>query len=527
VGPFTAAQWKDELIASVVVCFAMVPESVAFAHLAHCEPDVGIHAAGIAGLVCALFGGRPGMMNGPSGAVAAVASHYVAVANIGVEVLFVSVIVAGVLMTVAAAVQGDRLFSVVPVTVIIGFCNGLAIVIGCAQADWFRDAEGDWLKGRELWYTLEHTAVAFAIVLLFPRLTRKIPASLLAIAVGCVLERYLIRDYLGGRTATIGDTSPIKPSHTWPRPFFWNSGYDVRNIDVRSIGSCWTIAAHSCTLALVAMLESLMTLELLNQETGTSGEPNRQVWALGAANVLAGLLGTMGGSSLIDLSVMNSRAGGKLRASAVFVSIGTFLCIITASPVLNTVPVGTLAGIMLLVVVNMAKWFAIPVTLVALLPRSYLSRGGPSPWRSWLRRMAIHRYDAFVITLVTAATAWMNLAVAAFLGLFFVNMRFVWEARDCLEIKVEDAERYATRTYALMGPLTFVARDQVLATFQVETDPRDVRIDFRECCVLDSSSLMLLQPILERYAQRGVQVELLSVPERHLPYLSRFVLPVQ
>lgn len=538
-GPRDAWQWKDEVLASIVVCFAQIPESVAFATLAHCGPAVGLHAAWIVGLVCALGGGRPGMINGSAGALASVTCGFVAApvggaaSGAGVEELFVSVMGAGVLILIAALCRIGRFLSLVPATVMIGFCNGLAIVIGRAQLDWFKDADGTWMEGELLYCTAAHCCIAFLIMVALPRVTRQLPASLLAIIVGCLVEYFIFRGPLGVSTVTIGDKSRFARSQAVPQIFFFNSIYDVANIK-----SFRNIAVQGMTLAVVAMLESLMTLEVMNDLTRTPGKPNQQVWALGVANLIAGLFGTMGGNSLIELTIMNVQAGGSRRASATLVPLGVLLVILCASQVLNLIPAGSLAGIMVLVVIDTAKWASIPAVLAALVPEGVLagprpggsasmaaSGSGPSCGRrlkDQLRGRRIQKYDAFVIVLVSATTAVTNLAVAVFLGMFFECARFAWQSKKPLEIRVDDGTP-GTRTYSLHGSLFFASKEKLTAAFDPERDPPVVEIDFAHAVVFDFSVLYDFHPLLGRYAERGTQVRIFNLKEAtHLHGLLRF-----
>lgn len=526
-GPQTLTQWKNEILASLVVCFAQIPESVAFAALAHVPPDVGLHAAWIVGLICALFGGRPGMINGSAGALASVTCNFVvAGSHRGIEALFVSVVCAGLLIMICAAFNIGRFLVLVPATVMIGFCNGLAIVIGNAQLSWFQDADGDWVQGKVLVATSVHCVVALLIMLFLPKLTKKMPASLIAIILGFVIELTVMRPAFNVRTITIGDKSEFARSRSVPRLFFLDNAYDLKNIT-----NLQDVAFQSLTLALVAMLESLMTLEVMNDLTGTFGQPNRQVWALGVSNILAGLFGTMGGNSLIELSVMNVQAGGVLRASAVMVSLGVLAIVLFASPLLNLIPAGTLCGIMVVVVMDTAKWSSIPAMVASFLPESLFEdrddvvadNSCQNRVKSWLRGLRIQKYDAFIITLVTVITAITNLAIAVFSGMFFASLKFAWEAQKPLEIIVKDSEEPPERTYTLKGNLFFASREKLATTLTPDADPAVVHIDFGKAVVYDFSVLHGLHPALKRYSELGTVVHIKNMRQAtHLHNLLHF-----
>jgi len=509
----------NEVLAAIVVCFAQIPESVAFAALAHCSPAAGLHAAWIVGLVCALFGGRPGMVSGSAGALASVSAAYVLPGGVGVEELFLSVAIAGVLVLIAAAFGVGRFLPLVPATVMIGFCNGLAIVIGHAQLSWFTALDGAWLQGSALVYTIVHCFSAVLIMLLLPRITRKMPASLVAMIVGCLLEHFLFRGLLNSETVTIGDKSKFTKSETMPRLFFFDSKYDVSQIQ-----NFRAVIMQSCTLAIVAVLESLMTLDVVDDLTRTRGEPNRHVWALGAANLLAGLFGTMGGNALIELSVMNVQAGGVKRASSTLIALGVLAIVLFASPALNYIPAGSLAGVMVTVVIDTARWSSLPAVVASLLPDlakdDVCARFIGARAKGWLQGLQIHRFDAFTIVLVTVATAVTNLGVAVFSGMFFTSMRFAWQSQKPLEISSCSEE--GKKTYVLEGVLFFASRAKIAASFQPESDPEKVFIDFAHASIYDFSVLYAFHPILEQYARRDIDVSLLNVPDAmHLHNLVR------
>jgi len=523
-GPITFGQWKDELLASIVVCFAQIPESVAFAALANVDPSLGLHAAWIIGLTCALFGGRPGMINGSAGALASVTCNFVGKDGSGVEELFCSVIAAGVLILVCAACNVGRFLALVPATVMVGFCNGLAIVIGRAQVSWFQDASGAWVQGEVLTCTIVHCCCAVLLMAFLPKLTRRMPASLLAIAIGCALEYSLFRGYFQIPTITIGEKSKFEQSRAVPRLFFLDDHYQLSNIS-----NFKDIALQGVTLAIVAMLESLMTLEVMNDMTQTVGQPNRQIWALGFANTLAGLLGTMGGNSLIELSVMNVQAGGVLRASATCTALGVLAIVLFASPTLNLIPAGTLAGIMVIVVMDTAKWSSLPAMLASILPEDWLDHSQAEAstcfdrLRSWLRGLRIRRYDAFIIITVTLMTALTNLAIAVATGVFFASVRFAWDAQKPLEIEVRDPEPGQVRTYLVKGNLFFAAKDRLSTAFTPESDPPVVQIDFAQAIVFDFSVLHALHPILLKYTSLKTEVLILNMKDAtHIHNLLRF-----
>jgi len=444
--------------------------------------------------------------------LASVSASYVLPDGTGVEELFVSVIGAGVIVLIAAAFDIGRFLPLVPATVMIGFCNGLAIVIGHAQLDWFKTLDGEWLDGTTLLCTLAQTGVAFLIMLSLPWITRKLPASFVAIIVGALLERFVFRGLLDVPTLTLGDKSAFARSDATPQLFFLNDLYDMRRIqDFRGI------LVQSSTLAVVAILESLMTLEVVNDMTRTQGQPNRQVWALGVANVAAGLFGTMGGNALIELSVMNIQAGGVHRASSAIAALGVLVVMMCAFPLLNLIPAGSLAGIMVQVVLETFKWSSLPAIMASLVPKKALDernkgKGFVEKVRAWLRGSKVEGYDAFIIVLVTVTTAVTNLAVAVFLGMFFASVRFAWQSQKPLEVRTDISED-GVKTYHLQGSLFFASKGKLASTFDPDTDPKQVAIDFKGAVVHDFSVCYNFHPLLERYAEKGTRVKLYNLSD--------------
>jgi len=400
---------SKEIFSGAVVTFAQVPASVAFAALGNMpSPMIGLHAAWMVGMPCALLGGRPGMIVGSAAALASVTKHFVTEEGLGMENLFCSVMLAGLLIAAAGWMQIGSLMAYVPKTVMMGFCNGLAIVIGIAQLDWFKDEDKNWLPESMLLPTLVHAFISCSIVAFLPRLTSKIPAHFIAIVFAIFLEFVLFRNSLGWHTMTVDEKTPILNSEIIPRPFFVSDAYKLGNIDIDKV------LLQAFSLATVASLESLLTLERMDKETQSSGDPNRQLLALGAGNLLSGFFGTMGGTALIELSVMNANIGGRGRVSSFMVSLGILSIILFASPVLRIIPCGTLAGIMIDAVLNTAMWESIIGMLAGCMPAACLN--------DYLTSVKLELFDSSVILVVAVVTWQTNLAYGVFAGL---GMKFL------------------------------------------------------------------------------------------------------
>jgi len=393
-----------EIFSGSVVTFAQVPASVAFAALGHMpSPMMGLQAAWMVGMPCAILGGRPGMIVGSAAALASVTKHFVTEEGVGMENLFCSVMLAGVLIAVAGWAKIGSLMAYVPKTVMIGFCNGLAIVIGLAQLDWFKDEDKSWLPESTLLPTLVHAFISCSIVIFLPRITSKIPAHFIAIVFAIFLEFSLFRATLGWHTRTVDEKTPILDSEIIPKVFVFNSSYKFSNIDIDKV------LLQAISLAMVASLESLLTLERIDKETESSGDPNRQLIALGAGNLLSGFFGTMGGTALIELSVLNANIGGKGRVSSFVVSLGIVSIIFFASPVLRIIPCGALAGIMIDAVLNTAMWESLIGMLAGVLPKACLNE--------YLKSVKLEPFDSAVILIVSVVTWQTNLAYGVFAGL--------------------------------------------------------------------------------------------------------------
>lgn len=427
-GAVVSADVIKEIFAAVVITFAQVPACVAFAALAKVPPIVGLHAAWLVGLPCAVFGGRPGMIVGSAGALASVSRTFMGENGEGIELLFASIIGAGLITCVAGCLRLGTYIGYVPAPVMVGFCNGLAIVIGLAQLEWFQDHEHNWLKGEQLHFTIIHALTALLLVMALPKFerTKHVPAHLIAVIVGIALEWVIFRQQdWASKTTTVGESFSI--NGTLPLPFFLEEKYDTSKIG-KGVSS---VFVESITLAIVMSLESLLTTEVVNDIAddedvqsdqavqtcfGLLEQADRQLVVLGAGNMVAGLFGTMGGTALIELSVMNVHAGGKGRISATLVPLLIMAIIFFASPILKLLPNGVLAGILIDAVLNTAKFESIPASLCCFL-HCFPSRCFSEEMQS---RIALWMYtleDTVIVILVTTVTWLTNLAYGVASGM--------------------------------------------------------------------------------------------------------------
>ena len=427
-----AEVWVREVLLGIIICFAQVPESIAFAYMAHVRPPVAMHAAWVVGLICGLFGGRPGMVNGATGAFAAIINTFLSKPEDPggnakeIELLFPSVMMAGVFMMLVWALGLNRLLNSMPSPVMIGFCNGLATVIGLAQIHPFHEhpdaceegpafdtgeaptgrrrlgpfdalnPECGWRHGGTLFWMLLIAAVAMAIMEYFPKLPMparpvgrgnvvlyawyvligfsKLPSSFLSIVSALVLEFLVVRP-LGYRTDTIGDIEEFTSKDALPMPFFLNPEYDMGKLTGGSVG---TIMLQGALLCCVGSIESLMTAEVVSDFTKTRHHPGMVVAAMGMGNVVSGFLGGMGGNAMIGLSTIACLNGGRERIAPVVTAVGVFLTMAVFHKVLNFIPISALTGVMIVVVVHTFKWSSISAVSRALLPASARRRLGAS-----------------------------------------------------------------------------------------------------------------------------------------------------
>ncbi|WBA43507.1 SulP family inorganic anion transporter [Hymenobacter canadensis] len=465
---------KNEILAGLTTALALVPEVVAFALLAHISPLVGIGSAFVICLITSIFGGRPGMISGAAGSVAVVIVALVA--QHGVEYLFLAVALMGVLQIAVGLLRFGKFIRLVPQPVVYGFVNGLAIIIFMAQLEQFKvpgaDGQQQWLQGTPLLLMLGLVALTMAIVYLLPKLTKAVPASLVAIIVVSALV-------IGGNldTKSVGDIASINgglPTLHWPQvPLSW--------------ATLALVLPYSVIMALVGLTESLLTLTVVDEMTDTRGHGNQDCVAQGLANVASGLTGGMGGCAMIGQTMVNLESRGRGRLSGVVAAGALALFVVAGSSLIEQLPLAALVGVMFMVVIGTFEWASLRI----------------------LRRMP--RADVLVMLLVTLVTAIsQNLALAVLLGVVISALVFAWEnARRIRARKHTDAA--GTRHYEIYGPLFFGSVQAFTDKFDVQQDPAQVVIDFRESRVADMSGIDALHKLTERYHRQGKTLHL-----RHL-----------
>ncbi|CEM20271.1 unnamed protein product [Vitrella brassicaformis CCMP3155] len=508
--------WKTEILSGLIICFAQIPESVAFAFMANVDPSVGLHAAWIVGLFATVFGGRPGMINGATGAIAAVAGTFVSrsckdgtgggdceYVYDGVEKLFVSVIVASVLMFVFAFFRLSSLIQLVPTPVMIGFVNGLAIVIGIAQLHPFQDEHThEWVTGWEAVWMALLCILAMALMEYFPKVPvvgKLVPSSLVAVVASVFFELVIVRQAFGGRTKTIGDVAPFSQETAFPMPFFLNSDYDLDKIrerdsegNVDMTATVTGIIVQGITLFAVATMESLMTTEVVTDLLKTPGDGDQQVFGMGLGNALAGLLGGMGGNAMIGLSVMNCRNGSMGKESGVVTALGIFVMLVGGYPALNYIPIASLSGIMFVVVLHTFKWYSLPMIVATFVPGSLRKRS------KYLKRK-IKRWDAIIIIVVTIVVT--NLAIAVGIGLCIAALVYAWDSANRMTVECGTVDN--TKYYEVKGNIFFASRMRFERLFDFDNDPERVVIVLRNSSLADYSALEAINAVKKEYQERG------------------------
>lgn len=459
--------YKTEVLSGLTVALALVPEAVAFALIAGLSPLTGLYAAFVVGLVTSIFGGRPGMISGATGAVAVVI--VVLAKSHGVEYIFATVILAGVIQMSAGFLRLGKLIRLVPHPVIFGFVNGLAIIIFMSQLDQFKDASGNWLTGTTLYVLSGLVLLTMLIIWGLPRLTKVVPASLIAI-----LVVFGIVAYFGIDTKTVGDIASIQggfpPFHIPSVPFTWET--------------LTIIFPFAIIVAGVGLIESLLTLNIVDEITETRGRGNKEAVAQGAANILSGVFSGMGGCAMIGQSLINVSNGARARLSGIVASVMLLVFVMFGSGLIERVPMAALTGLMIMVAIGTFEWASLKT--FTKMPKS----------------------DIFVMVMVTLVTVFLhNLALAVIIGVIIAALVFAWDNAKRIRAR-KSIDENGVKHYEIYGPLFFGSVTAFNEKFDVLSDPNEVVIDFAESRVVDMSAIEALNKITERYLKVGKKVHL-------------------
>ena len=480
---FTPNRIKIEVLAGLTVALALVPEAVAFAFVAGVEPLVGLYAAFIVGLITAVMGGRPGMISGATGALAVV--MVALVAQHGVEYLFATVVLMGILQVAAGVFKLGKFIRLVPHPVMLGFVNGLAIVIGLAQVGQFQVPgtatpdphgflpNGDWLPAGEMTIMLALIGLTMLIIWGLPKFTKVIPAPLAGIGVVAAIVIAF-----GLNTPNVGNLADIEGGlpqfHIPSVPF----NYETLMI----------ILPYSIILAAIGLIESLLTLNLVGEITNKRGGASQECVAQGTSNIVTGFFGGMGGCAMIGQSMINVKSGGRTRLSGISAALFLLAFILVGSQWIEMIPLAALVGVMFMVVIGTFAWNSLRIMRKI-------------PWT-----------DAFVIVLVTAVTVVEDLAVAVVVGVIVSALAYAWNNAKRIHIIQRDSIKTPGATvYELEGPLFFGSTDGFAELFNPEEDPDVVIVDFMRSRVVDQSALQAIEDLAAKYEAKGKTLKL-----RHL-----------
>jgi sulfate permease, SulP family len=465
--------YKIEILAGLTVAMTMIPESLSFAILAGFPPLVGLYGAFLMGLITAILGGRPGLVSGGAGAtvivlIALMNSH-------GLEYVFGAVALAGVIQIVVGLFKLGKFIRLVPQPVMYGFVNGLAVIIFLSQLEQFKDVvngNSTWLSGTPLYIMAGLVALTIAIIVLFPKITKKIPASLVAIIV--VFAVVLIFNIDTKQVADIASVSgSLPPFHIPEIPFTWET-FEV-------------ILPYGLIMAAVGLTEGLLTLNLVDEITGTRGNSNRECLAQGTANIANGFFYGMGGCPMIAQTLVNLSSGSRARLSGIVAALTILVIILVGAPVIELVPMAALTGVMIMVAIGTFEWSSFKA--FTKMPKS----------------------DIFVMVVVTLITIFLhNLALAVLIGVIIAALVFAWENAKRIRAR-KFVDENGVKHYEIFGPLFFGSTTAFAEKFDITNDPKEIIIDFAESRIADMSAIEAVNGVTSRYAKLGKKVHL-----RHL-----------
>ena len=462
--------YRNEILAGLTVAMTMIPESLSFAILVGFPPLVGLYASFIAGLVTAVFGGRPGMISGGAGATAIVVialmkSH-------GIEYVFAAVALAGVFQILVGVLKFGKFIRLVPQPVMYGFVNGLAVVIFMSQIEQFKtiiNGESAWLKGESLYTMLALVILTILIVIALPKLTKAVPASLVAIIVV-----FAIVFFFQIETKTVEDIASVKggfpPFHIPNIPWNWET--------------LKIIAPFSMIFAAVGLTEGLLTLNLVDEITGTRGKSNRECIAQGSSNIANGFFTGMGGCPMIAQTLVNLSAGSRARLSGIIAAFTILIIILYGAPVIGKVPMAALVGVMIMVAVTTFEWASFKI--INKMPKSDIFTG-------------------IVVALITIFLH--NLALAVLIGVIISALVFAWESAKRIRARTYIDEKNI-KHYEIYGPLFFGSTMNFIEKFDVQGDPSIIIIDFKESRINDMSAIEALNNLSKKYKKAGKTVHL-------------------
>jgi sulfate permease, SulP family len=497
---------KDDVLAGITVSLAMIPEVVAFAFVAQIDPLVALSGAFIIGLITAIFGGRPGLISGAAGAVAVIFVAMISeghtkgmlfdipVDNMGYFYLLACVILMGIIQIFAGVFKLGRFVRLIPHSVMMGFVNGLAIVIFWAQVKMFshktvsisengvKEYISTFMQGTELYLMLGLVALTMVIIWLLPKITKKIPASLTAILITTFIVVFSGLDVSTvGSYIIEGGGTGLKGEFPTPNLALWqNLPFNLNTLSF--------ILPFAFLAASVGLIESLMTMNLVDELTETRGNGNRECIAQGAGNIVSGLFGGTGGCGMIGQTVININAGGRGRLSGIMMALTLLTFILFTDKLIEQVPIAALVGVMFMMVIETFAWSSFRI--LKKIPKS----------------------DAFVLIVVSTVTVVFDLAIAVFVGVIISALVFAWENAKKIRARKRIKED-GTKVYEIWGPLFFGSIAAFNEKFDVKKDPSAVEIDFIEARISDHSAIEAIFNLVEKYQAVGKKITLKHLSE--------------
>lgn len=483
-----SANVKNDIFSGLTVALALVPEAVAFAFVAGVDPLVGLYAAFMIGLITSIFGGRPGMISGATGALAVVMVSLVAQGNalgepsegLGLYYLFLTVILMGFIQIIAGILKLGKFVRLIPHPVMMGFVNGLAIVIFLSQLGMFKTSGVDgsaWMQGTELWTMIALVTLTMGIMVLLPKLSKKLPEALVAIiAVSMIVIFGHLDVATVGSFIRDGGGEGLKGG----LPQFQWAIFDAVPLNLETLRF---IGPYAVILAAIGLIESLMTLNLIDELTETRGNSNKECIAQGSANIITGLFGGMGGCAMIGQSIINIKGGGRGRLSGIVAAMALLMFILFASSLIEQVPIAALVGVMFMVVI------------------------GTFAWSSFRIMNKIPLTDVFVLILVSTVTVFFDLAIAVISGVIVSALVFSWENAK----RIRARKRFkpdGTKIYEIWGPLFFGSISAFNQKFDIKQDPDTIEIDFIESRVSDHSAIEAIFNLVKKYHNAGKSIKL-------------------
>lgn len=476
-----------DALSGLTVALALVPEAIAFALVAGVSPFIGLYAAFFMCFITALIGGRPGMISGATGSMAVVMVSLVQ--QHGLNMLFATVLCTGLIQIMVGWFGLSKFIRMMPKPVMVGFVNGLAIVIFLAQFSQFKviDPSGasHWLAGSDMYCMIALVLLAMAITHFLPKITSAIPSALAAIIIVSLLAP-LLHSY-GFQIRVVSDMMQGASQLSFPVPALPNISLSYQHIKV--------ILSYAFILATIGLAESLMTLNLIDEKTQTPGSGSKECVAQGVGNIISGLFGSMGGCAMIGQSMINVSSGGQGRLSGLVAGLGLIFFILFAWPLIKLIPLAALVGVMFMVVIETFEWATF----------------------EFIKKIPL--FDGFLITTVTLVTVFSDLAIAVVVGVILASLHFSWQTAK--HIQASKSKQTDTIHYQISGLLFFASITSFKSQFEINNAVPKITIDFSKAKVCDHSAIAAIEDIIFQYQQQSVSVHVSGLSEQCLGLLKK------